>query len=170
MVLEVRFNPAFEENAEVTLLKTDSARTFTILIRNNIRVDKGEDTFWYKRIDLTGQEYLQLNSTLVNLCKQKVARKNHVAMDGLGISSLLVDKTDTNAIYFHSPHKNTDIIGYNFSKSLVRIFRNTYKDTLSTDYFDDLETYIGESKMRKTNSTRKIDQLRMEKYHWSFQR
>jgi len=170
LVLEVRFHPAFEENAEATLLKTDSARIFKILIRNNFRADKSEDTFWFKMIYLTSQEYLQIDSTLIKLCRQNIARKNYVTMDGIGISTLLVDKTDTNGIYFHSPHKNSDSIGYDFSKSLFEIFKNTFQDTLITDYFDDLETYIDESKPQKTDPRRKIDQLRMEKYHWSFQR
>lgn len=169
-MLEIRFHPAFEENAEVTLLKTDSAQIFKILIKNNFRVDKSEDTFWFKKIHLTNQEYLKLDSTLIKICKQKVARKNYVVFDGIGISSFLIYKRDTNSIYFHSPDRQSDSAGYNFSKSLFEICKSTFQDTLINDYFDDLETYIDKSKLHKTSPKSKVDQLRIEKYHWSIQR
>jgi len=168
-MLRVWFSPAFEENSEVMLLKTDSSQMIQILLNNNSRIDKSEDTFWFKKIHVTNHEYSKLDSTLVKMCKQKILRKNHVVLDGMGISSLYIYKKDTISIHFHSPSKIEDSIGYSFSKSLFEILKNTFQDTVVTDYFNDIESYIDESKWRRADPKRKFDQLRMKKYNWTIQ-
>lgn len=84
----------------------------------------------------------------------------------MAISAILINKQDTNTIYFHSPQK-TDSIGYHFTKSLIDILSNTFRDTLISQYFYDIETYIDDSKFHTADPKRKIDQLRMKKYNWS---
>ena len=167
LMLKVFFHPSFHENSEVLLLKSDSINIIQLLIKNNFRVDKQEDTFWFKKIYLTTQQYLKLDSTLIKICKQKQEIKNNTALDGMRISSLLTYKRDTNIISFLALSKKEDSIHYNFTKSLFEILKNTFQDSLITDYFNDIEEYIDESKFRRADPKKKIDQLRMKKYHWT---
>jgi hypothetical protein len=170
LVLKINFHPAFEENSETILWNLDSTHGIKILIKNNFRVDEKEDTFWFKNVSLTNQQYSELDSTLIKMCRRKVARKEYIGLDGMGISTLLTSKTDTNAIYFWSPSKKSDSVGYIFTESLFRILRNAFQDTLVNQYFNDLEEYIDESKFHKADPKREIDQLRMKKYHWTIRK
>jgi hypothetical protein len=170
LVLKVYFNPAFEENSETTLWSYDSTQGIKILIKNNVRVDEKEDTFWFKSISLTKQQYLQLDSTLIKMCRRKTNPKTYTVFDGMGIETLLTNKADTNSIYFWSPSKKTDSIGYVFTKSLFKIIGNTFHDTLINEYFNDLEGYIEESKLLKAERIRKIDHLRIKKYNWTIRK
>ncbi len=167
LTLKIEFSPAFDERSEVLLLKTDSIKFIQLLIKNNFRADKNEDTFWFKRINLTTSGFLQLDTTLVNLSRQKFDQKEYHDLDGMGINSLLINNGDTNNIYFHSPSKTTDSIGYNYTNLMVGILKKTFQDTLVNQYFNDLEEYIDESKSHKADTSRILDQLRMKKYSWT---
>ena len=106
----------------------------------------------------------------MKICKQKISVKRNVVLDGMAISSLLINNGDPNGIYFHSPSQQGDSVGYHFTKSLFSILQNTFQDTVVNQYLYDLETYIDESKWHIADSNRKIDQLRMKKYYWSIRK
>lgn len=171
LILKIRFTPAFEEHSEILLSKADSVKFIQILIKNNSSVDPTEDTFWYKRIYLSNQQYLKLDSTLVKECSQKpIYRKKDRVVDGMGISSFLISNADTTSINYHSPHREEDSAGYAFSKSLIDILRNTFPDTLITEYFNDIDVYLDDSKWHRADPKGRIDQLRMKKYHWTIRK
>ena len=88
----------------------------------------------------------------------------------MGISSVLIHNKDTIAISFHGPSKDSDSIGYNFSKSVFEILKSSFNDTLVSQYIDDIEAYIDESKWRRADPKRKIDQVRMKKYNWTIRK
>lgn len=82
-------------------------------------------------------------------------------------NSMLVANDDTNTIAFFSPNRKDDSIGYFFAESLFSSLKRTFQDPIIYEYFDDVEVYIDDSTFHRADPKRKIDQMRMEKYHWT---
>jgi hypothetical protein len=169
LLLKINLYPAFEEHSETTLIHLDSLSTIQILLKNNMAVDHAQDTFWFKKMHLSKQQFEELKSTLVQICQQKNVKRDYEfkSFDGMTLSSTLIHKGDTNNIFLRNPNKTRDSVGYMFSKSIFTILQNTFHDPSITEYFEDMEEYIDESKTHKASAKREIDRLRMRKYNWS---
>jgi hypothetical protein len=105
LTLEIQTNPAFAEDSETVLFKNDSLKYIQILLNNYSGGDIPRDTFWFKKIVLTDKQFELLDSSLTNLCRQKIAHKTSTlkGVDGMTISSSLINNRDTNYISFWSP-------------------------------------------------------------------
>src|ERR1044071_1051884 len=114
LILNIELSPAFYEHAETVLFKSDSHQFIQILLRNDVRADRSEDTFWFKKIYVNDSQFENLNSQLIAICRQKVINNlsGQSGVDGIGISSRLITKGDTNSIFFWSPTYAEDSIGY----------------------------------------------------------
>jgi hypothetical protein len=166
--LKIAFRPAFNEKSEIDLVSSDSSKQIQILLRNISSATLRQDTFYWKKIDLTDQQYAELDTTLIKSCRQRLGIHNKLGwVDGMTINSLLINKNDINTIGFFSPDRKNDSNGYFFVESLLGTLGKTFQDSVITEYFDDIEVYIDDSKSHRANPQRKIDRMRMEKYHWT---
>jgi hypothetical protein len=86
------------------------------------------------------------------------------------INTRLTYNSDTNHIGFRSPDRKSDSIGYAFSESIIRSLEKAFQDSIVNEYFEDIEPYIDESKTHPADPNRKIDQLRMKRYHWTIRK
>ena len=165
--LKIAFYPAFNEKSEISLVSIDSSKYIQILLRNRETAVIRPDTFYWKKIELTSPQYAELDTTLITLCRQKLGvhyKKGWV--DGMTFNTMLRMNSDTNTIGFFSPNRNDDSIGYFFAESLFTSLKRVFQEPIINEYFDDIEIYIDESKHHRADPKRKIDQMRMEKYHW----
>jgi hypothetical protein len=168
--LKITFRPAFEEKSEIDLVSSDSTKHIQIVLRNHVTAAIRPDTFYWKKIDLSDQQYSALDTTLIKLCRQNLAVRDSLKwVDGMTFSSILTSTNGTNTIEFFCQDRKNDSIGYSFAESLMGTLRNTFQDSVITEYFDDIEVYIDESKFHRADPRRKIDRMRMEKYHWTIQ-
>lgn len=168
--LKIAFRPAFNERSEISLVSTDSTKHIQILLRNQETAVIRPDTFYWKKVELPTQQYSELDTTMIQLCRQKLGihyKKGWV--DGMTFNSILITNSDTNTIGFFSPDRKNDSIGYFFSESLFTSLKKAFQDSVVDEYFDDIEVYIDESKLHRADPKRKIDQMRMEKDHWTIQ-
>jgi hypothetical protein len=167
LMLKISFKPAFTEPSETILTRSDSEKSIQILLRDQLSADAKQDSFWFRKIYLSDQQFTDLDSTLISPCKQKISDKNTLkGVDGMNISTLLTIGGDTNFIHLWSPLRNEDSIGYQFTETLLTVLKRTFQDTLANEYFTELEEYIDASKWHSADPKRKIDQIRMKKYGW----
>jgi len=163
--LKIQFDPAFSERAEALLLNTDSSKSIQLLIRKNFRFDENEDTFYFKKIYLSEKQVGFLDSPLLNNCRIRIPVIEHGCCDGMDVTYSLMENGDTNRISFWSPYKHRDSIGYKIVASSFTQMRSIFQDSIITEYFDDLESYIDETKYDLLlKADRKINRLRSEKY------
>src|SRR6185437_6223831 len=96
LLLDISFEPAFNEHSETIFLSSDSTKSIQILIRNDVRADTSQDTFYFRRIYLSNKQYIHLDSTLIRLCQQKLGAKYWTGCcDGMTINTRFIYKSDT---------------------------------------------------------------------------
>lgn len=168
VLLRIQIKPSFQEHSEITLYKKDTIQYIQIVLNNYLNSEIPRDTFWFKKIMLSDKEYANLDTTLIRLCNQKIAPNTDTSIwtDGMTFNSMLKINQDTNFISFGNQPFPTGSAGYNFEYSLFTFLGSTFKDSLTTEYFTEMEGYLDESKYQKANPNRKIDRLRMKKYNW----
>lgn len=160
------FFPAFEESSVIKLVKIDTIINLQILISNNEGVDKSQDTFYYKVKSISQNEFNRIDTSLINKTKTKYSQKQRIGFDGMNIFFELIEKGDTSRIGFWSPNKEDELFGYEMTNDAINNFKILFDDEIIIDYFDDLETYIDESKFSAlSKKKRKIDKLRETKYN-----
>jgi len=167
LTFRIDIQPAFNEYAEILLIKNDSLNSVSMYLENLKRPDIPNDTFWYKKIDLTNGQYRLLDSVLIKKCHERTDTSAFKVVDGISIYSLLIDKGDTSRMSFQSPDNKRDSFAFAFTNSIFTTLPKIFKDSVSTEYFAEMEEYIDESKFHKASTSRKIDRMRMAKYHWT---
>jgi len=171
-IFKVFLNPSFDERAEIALSKTENDQNISFLIsprvmgRDIIIGEKITDTFYHKSILLSKSQYTIFDSLVIQKTKIKQPHQWTGCCDGMPVTFLLIKGTDSSGLFFRSPAvDNPDSSGYRITKSAIDQFRVLFKDSLITDYFYDIESYMDNSKAHKPDPKRKIDQLRMRKYN-----
>ena len=160
------FQPSFTEYSTIKLIKIGTVQTLEILIKNNYKIDKTQDTFYYKKIKISKDQFDKIDTSLIQKTKIKYEEKHNVGFDGMSILFQSVNKSDTILIRFWSPDKNDEIFGYTLTKASIENFKACFNDAIIADYLDDVETYIDESKVQTLfKKKRVIDKLRAKKYH-----
>jgi hypothetical protein len=171
LVLKISFHPAFAEWSEAILKRSAAEKSIQILLRDQLRADRNQDTFWFKKVYLSDRKFSTLVSALIVSCRQKISRKSTLkGVDGMTINTQLTFGGDTNFTHFWSPQRNEDSVGYRFTDSLLTTLKRNFQNTIASEYFGDLEEYIDASKRHAADSKRKIDRLRMEKYGWKIRK
>lgn len=168
VLLRIQIKPAFQEHSEIILYKKDTLQYIQIVLNNYLNIEIPRDTFWFKKIMLTDKEYAHFDTTLIRLCNQKIAPNSDSSVwtDGMTFNSMLLINKDTNYISFGNQPFPKGSAGYNFEYTLFTLLGSTFKDSLTTEYFTEMEGYLDESKYQRADPKRKIDRLRMNKYNW----
>jgi len=168
VILTAFFYPSFDERCQVKLTKVDSLSKLEMLILNNIRVDKNQDTFYFKSVTISPEIYHQLDTAVLSKVKSGYKPVSHVNLDGMPVSFLLVEKADTSVMTFSGPQINSDeIFEYLLTESAITSFRQVFNDSIITNYLDDVEGYLDDKKIPSNWKTRRpIDNLREKKYGW----
>lgn len=166
LIFITTFQPSFTEYCTIKLIKIDTIQTLEILIKNNYRIDKTKDTFYYKKIKISKDQFDKINNSLIQKTKIKYEERQNVGVDGMSILFQSINNSDTILIGFWSPDKNNEILGYTLTKAAIENFKACFNDLIIADYLDDVETYIDESKVQTLfKKKRVIDKLRATKYH-----
>lgn len=167
LIFTTLFEPAFEEVSLIKLFKIDTVIRLQILIKNNRRIDESQDTFYYKTISVSENEFTKIDTCLLRKTKIKYSPKQSIGFDGMSISFELIENGNTSRIGFWNPGKKDEIFQYEMTKTAISNFKSLFSDQVIGEYFDDLETYIDESKaLTHSINIREIDELRIEKYNW----
>jgi hypothetical protein len=165
-IFKMWLNPSFGESGEIVLSKINSAHEIQILLTEIERPNRPSDTFYYKKSYLTKDQFDKFESEVIQKIMIKQPRQPEGIRDGMSVNFMLIDK-DTSRLYFRNPSIHSDTLGYNVTKYAIDNFRLFFNDSVITDYLDDIESYMDNSKPgihmsdnRPINKLRKIEYSR----------
>jgi hypothetical protein len=159
--------PSFSEVSLIDLKSDGDSSHLQILIKNNVRVDETQDTFYFKKVALVREEYNRLDTAVLQKAKQNISPKEHVSVDGMSVSFNLNYQGEKYRFGYFSPSKKSNEAGFVFTKSTIDNFKTAFKDSVVSDYLDEVEAvYIDESKLKRLTeeSQKAISELRKQKY------
>lgn len=126
---------------------------------------KPADTFYSKSIVLSREQFNSFDSLVIQKTKIKQPHQWAGCCDGMPVEYYLVQGADTSKLYFRSPDIKSGSAGYELTKAAVDNLRIFYMDSIITDYLNDVESYMDESKHHtKWNENRPINRLRKIEY------
>jgi hypothetical protein len=160
-------NPSFDESGEIVLSKRDRVNEIRILLTEIERANRASDTFYYKKSYLQKDKFEKFESQVIHKIMIKQPHQHEGLRDGMSVNFMLIDNNDTTRLYFRNPDIHSDTLGYNVTKHAIDNFRLIFKDSIITDYLDDIESYMDKSKPgihmsdnRAINKLRKIEYSR----------
>jgi hypothetical protein len=157
--------PAFIEGAEVTLSTVDNDRKIDFLLKEISRDDRVSDTFYYKTITLSKNQFDSLNSTLIQKTFIRDSDKPKGIRDGIHVDFMMIHNSDTSYLALDNPSIGIVSSGYQITKNAFDNFRRIFNDTIINDYLDDAESYIDNSKTGiRRSDNRPINKLREIEY------
>jgi len=165
LTFKILLHPSFDEKAQIVLTKVDTQQAMQFLLLNREFSGKPTDTFYFKRISLTIDQFDSFDSLVIQKTKIKQPHQWTGCCDGMPVQYLLIHGADTSNLYFRSPDVKSDSSGYQVTKTAIDQLGILYKDSILADYLNDVESYMDESKHhtnRKDN--RPINRLRKIEY------
>jgi hypothetical protein len=154
-------SPSFDESATITLLKADTTREIKFLILTRDLLNKPIDTFYHKRITLTKKQYEKFDSLVLQKMKMKQPPQNEGCCDGIYFRFKLINNEDTALLHFGNLIGPIDTISCKFISDALDNIESLYKDSVITDYINDIESYIDTTKIQLTwKENRPINRLR----------
>ena len=162
---KVFLRPSFEESAEISLTKTDTHQTMQFLIMDREFLDMPGDTFYLKQISLSKNQYHNFDSLVIKKTNINQPRQWTGCCDGMPVTFLQIQGVDTVKLAFRSPDIKSDSSGYELTKAAIEQFRLLYSDSVITDYLQDIESNMDDTKHHtEWNEDRPIIRLRKMKY------
>lgn len=159
------FDPSFDERASFVLSKIDSNLQIIFLIMGNERRNRAKDTFYYKTVSLTKNQFDEFETNVVQRTKIKQPKQWTGCCDGMPVSFQLTQNGDTSELHFRSPNIKSDTIGYKITKLTADNLRSLIDDTIISDYLDDIESYMDTTKKHSNwKDNRAITKLRKLEY------
>ncbi len=156
------FRPAFDEASEISFIDKESSKSLNILIRNNFRLDENEDTFYFKSIMLNEKQVAMIQDAIVSHLDSAIYQKSFDIRDGLWVSYRYIKNNDTIFYELHSPSKAS--ASYEVTLSTLDTYQTIFQDTIISDYFNDLRTYLTHEEYVETKTMTPLKQLREVKY------
>ena len=161
----VIISPAFLERAEIIISKIDGIQEIQFLLKEANANDRPADTFYYKRIVLSENQFQKLYSGLIQKTNSVNSIEKKGMRDGINFIFTHIENKDTSILSFRSPSKETDTAAFRFIEKSFSDFRSIFEDSIIIDYLEDVETYIDYSKNSLIKSDdRAISKLRKIKY------
>ena len=165
LIFRTSLSPAFDEKASITLTQNKSKSEMRVLLLQRAFSDKPVDTFYFKKFELTKAQFENFDRLVIKQSRVKQPKQWTGCCDGMPVEYQIIRGTDTNKLYFRSPDINNDSLGYKVTKSLIDQLIKIYSDSVLTDYFNDVESYMDESKHHiKRDQNRPINRLRQIEY------
>jgi len=157
--------PSFIEGAEVTLSKGENGQKIEFLLKKISRQDRVSDTFYYKALALSKNQFDSLDTTLIQKTFIRNSDKAKGIRDGIYIDFTMIHNADTSHLNLDNPNLEIVSSGYQITKNAFDKFRQIFNDTIINDYLDDAESYIDKTKkgIRRTDK-RSINKLREIEY------
>jgi hypothetical protein len=156
------FRPAFDEASEISFVDSHSSRRLNILIRKNYRLDETEDTFYFKTVALDEVQTKAVQTEVLNRLDSSVNRENNGIRDGIWIYCQHIQNGDTSFYTIHSPAQGTT--GYELTAATLDTYQHIFRDTLISDYFNDLRTYINHKGYVEPKRMTPLKQMREKQY------
>jgi hypothetical protein len=164
---KIFFHPSFDEAAEIILTKVDTQQVINFLLLARELPDKLTDTFYSKRISITKEQFDNFDSLVIQKMKIKQPHQWTGCCDGMPVEYLLIQENDTSKLNFRSPDAKSGSSGYKITKAAIEQLGIFYKDSVISDYFNDIESYMDETihhinwkDNRPINRLRKIEYSR----------
>jgi hypothetical protein len=157
--------PSFDEKAKIVLTKIDTGSVITFLLLTRFFPNKPTDTFYFKSISLTKEQFENFDSLVIQKVKMRQPKQWTGCCDGMPVEYFHIQGTDTTKLWFRSPDINSDSSGYQITKISIDYLAKLYKDSVITDYLQDIESYMDETKRHtKWDDNLPINRLRKIEY------
>jgi hypothetical protein len=165
LTFRLSLRPSFDETAEIVLSKIDTQQRIQFLIMDREWSDKPVDTFYFRTMSLPEDQFRNFDSSVIQKTKMRQPHQWTGCCDGMPVTFQVIRGTDTSKLYFRSPYINLDSSGYELTKGTINYLGKLFNDSIITDYLEDIETYMDESRQQtKWTRNRAIDRLRKIEY------
>ena len=165
LTFKVFLNPSFDESAQIVLSKFDTQQQIRFLILDKELDNKHIDTFYFKTISLSKNQFEQFDSVVIQKTKIKQPPQREGCCDGIGIRFMTIQNKDTSVLHFGNLGLSSDTLAQRIIKNTFDNFRLLYNDSVINDYLGDIETYIDNSKKHiQWKENRPINKLRKIEY------
>jgi len=157
--------PAFDEHAEITILKIDRIYKTQFLLKEAYANDKPADTFYSKTIVLSESQFQKVDTEILQKVITGHSNQKTGIRDGIWFGFTFIHKGDTSSLSFNNPQKGIDSAAVEIINKEIDNFKSIYNDTIINDYLYDIQTYIYNSKKDShLKGKRAIDSLRRTRY------
>jgi hypothetical protein len=165
LTFKVFLYPSFDEKAQIVLTKIDTQQVIQFLLLDREFANKTIDTFYFKKAILTKEQFDSFNSLVIGKTQIKQPHQWTGCCDGMPVEYLLIQGIDTSNLHFRSPDIKSDSSGYQVTKAAIDQFRILFKDSVISDYLNDVESYMNENiKHINWKDNRQINTLRKIEY------
>ncbi len=117
LFFQAQISPAFDEHAEITISKIDSAYKIQFLLRDAYGNGKPSDTFYFKTVALSESQFHKVDTELL----QKVITEHSIQKsgirDGILIGFTFVHNGDTSILSLDNPQKGIDSVAFGIIKN-----------------------------------------------------
>ena len=153
----------------IKVLWSEDSAKIVALIRNNIRIDNKEDTFYYKSVVVNNRDIRYFDS-LFNYWPKPWTPRAITVLDGIHFTYTKLYREDTSKLELHGPSFWADSVGYRMTTSLLERVDLCLNDPLIRDYFVEVRSYIEDDSLISNASRPTLFERREMKYGWKYRR
>ena len=162
---QVSIHPAFDETANIILSKVDTLRQLKCVMFDGNRYDRPADTFYIKTILLSEEQFDKFDTAVIQKTKIKQTPQHEGCCDGINFQFAVTRNNDTSILHFGNLSISSDTIGCKIIMLTLDNLELLYRDSIITDYFNDVKSYIYDSvKPISRQDNRAINKLRKIEY------
>jgi hypothetical protein len=163
----VSIYPSFDETAKFILFKVDTVQQLRCIMLDGNRNDRHADTFYTKTILLSNEQFNTFDTAVIQKTRIKQTPQHEGCCDGINFQFLVTHHNDTSLLRFGNLSIRSDTIGCRIINQTLDNLASLFKDSIITDYFNDVKSYIYDSiehihykDNRAINKLRKIEYSR----------
>jgi hypothetical protein len=163
----VSIHPSFDETAKIILSKVDTLKQLKCIMFDGNRNDRHADTFYSKTILLSDEQFNKFDSTVIQKTRIKQTPQHEGCCDGISFQFIVIHNDDTLMLHFGNLSISSDTTACRIINQTLDNLALLYKDSIITDYFNDVKSYIYDSvehihykDNRAINKLRKIEYSR----------
>ena len=161
-----QISPAFDEQAEITILKDGRTYKTRFVLKDAYANDKPADTFYSKAVVLSESQFHKVDTELIQRVIAGHSIEKPGIRDGIWFGFTFIHNGDTSKLSLDNPQKEVDPAAFEIIQKEMDNFQAIFNDTIINDYLYDIQTYIDNSKKDSPlKGKRAIDSLRRIKYN-----
>lgn len=141
--ITINFHPAFDEKSVIKISELDGIKTFSVLLKNHIRLGDAEDTFYFYKCSLKPNQSKFIDSCMAETFSIKIPpREPDVILDGIFFNIIKSTGKDSVFIFSHSPDSIKNKEEFTIALNTISSLKAIAYDTLVINYLDDIKGYF----------------------------
>ncbi len=158
--ITVNFHPAFDENSVIKISEIGGIKTFSVLLKNHIRLGDAEDTFYFYNRLLKSDQSRFIDSCMAETFSINIPHRepDHI-LDGIFFNIIKSSGKDSVFIFSHSPDSIKNKEEFRIALNTISNLKAITHDTLIINYLDDIKGYFQDQKRQRNTPLMKRREL-----------